>query len=158
MLESRKLLWIYAERFYPRQKRRALYTHARGSPVDAPNPAIALPQNAHDLVTSSMIGPGGGAWYRAVIQGADGLSYNSSDVFRTLLGSVISRFVYAPILRNSASGTSSDLPRERTTARSIKFSSSRMFPGQSQVASAFVAAAGIASMFFRICLDSFCAK
>jgi hypothetical protein len=111
--KSRKLLWIYAELSYPRQKRRALDTHARGSPVDAPNPAIALPQNAHDLVTSSMIGSGGGAWYRAVIQGADGLSYNSSDVFCTPLGSLISRFVYAQ-LRNSPA-----VPRATCRARGL---------------------------------------
>ena len=35
-------------------------------------------------------------------------------------------------LRSSASGASSDLPRVRITARSMKFSSSRTLPGQSQ--------------------------
>jgi len=61
-------------------------------------------------------------------------------------------------LRNSGVGTSSDLPRVRITARSTKFSSSRMFPGQSQFVRAFIAAAGIVSMCFCIRPASFWTK
>src|SRR5258708_7429626 len=61
-------------------------------------------------------------------------------------------------LRNSVIGTSSDLPRVRITARSTKFSSSRMFPGHSQFVRVFIADAGIVSMCFCIRLANFWTK
>src|SRR6266481_784339 len=50
-------------------------------------------------------------------------------------------------LCSSSSGASNDMPRVRITARSTKFSSSLMFPGQSQAVSPFIIAAGIAAIF-----------
>ena len=55
-------------------------------------------------------------------------------------------------LRNSVIGTSSDLPRVRITASSTKFSSSRTFPGHSQLVRVFIAADGIVLMCFCISL------
>src|SRR5437016_1331637 len=59
------------------------------------------------------------------------------------------------VFRSSASGASSDLPLVRITARSMKFSSSRILPGQSQVLSPFITAVGIASIGFCISLANF---
>ena len=59
---------------------------------------------------------------------------------------------------SSASGASSDLPLVRSTARSMKFSSSRILPGQSQVLSPFITAVGIASIGFCISLANFWTK
>ena len=58
-------------------------------------------------------------------------------------------------LRSSPRGASSDLPRVRITARSTKFSSSRMFPGQSQAVRPFITDTGTDSMRFCICLAHF---
>jgi len=44
------------------------------------------------------------------------------------------------VFRSSVSGTSSALPRVRMTARSMKFSNSRIFPGHSQAVSPFITA------------------
>ena len=63
-----------------------------------------------------------------------------------------------PLLPSSPIGTSSAEPRVKITERSMKFSSSRMFPGQSQLESFFMAAAGIDSICFSIRRPYFWAK
>src|SRR6267378_3548334 len=62
------------------------------------------------------------------------------------------------VFRNSVSGTSSALPRVRMTARSMKFSNSRIFPGHSQAVSPFITAEGTDSICFCICFANFCTK
>lgn len=59
---------------------------------------------------------------------------------------------------NSGSVTSRSGPRERITARSITFSSSRTFPGQLYSDSAIRVLAGIDSMGFRKRVAKFCAN
>ena len=59
---------------------------------------------------------------------------------------------------SSAIGASSYLPRVRITARSTKFSSSRIFPGQCQPFKAFITAAGTLSIRFCICFANLSTK
>src|SRR5258708_7682537 len=59
--------------------------------------------------------------------------------------------VVLPLLLSSPIGACSDVPWVRITERSMKFSSSRIFPGQCQLESFLMAAAGIdsISLFIR---------
>jgi hypothetical protein len=59
---------------------------------------------------------------------------------------------------SSSNGTCSAEPRVKMTERSIMFSSSRMFPGQLQAASFFIAGAGIVWMALFIRRLYFCVK
>src|SRR5580704_3732560 len=62
------------------------------------------------------------------------------------------------VFRSSARGASSERPLVNSTARSMKFSSSRILPGQSQVVSPFITDTGTASIRFCISLAHFWTK
>ena len=66
--------------------------------------------------------------------------------------------VVFPLLVRPEIGTCSSVPWVRITERSMKFSSSRMFPGQCQLESFFMAWVGTDSIFLFIRRAYFCAK
>src|SRR5215469_4310541 len=59
---------------------------------------------------------------------------------------------------SSETGISSSSPRERMTARSIKFANSLMFPFHGQLVSISIARLGMDFICLRICLDAFDTK
>ena len=77
---------------------------------------------------------------------------------RSLESGSLATDLWAEPLPKSATGTSRAEPRVRITARSIRFSSSRIFPGQCQRVSFFILAAGTDSISFSMRRAYFWAK
>jgi hypothetical protein len=77
---------------------------------------------------------------------------------RSLAATVRDRGIAEPLLFSSPTGTCSTGPWVRITERSMKFSSSRMLPGQDQLDSFFSAAAGMDFMSFSMRWPYFCEK
>src|SRR5580700_8417039 len=97
------------------------------------------------------------------------LAYSSATLVLTLRESVLSSGTSLSsckrsgestllVFRSSARGASSERPLVKRTARSMKFSSSRILPGQSQVVSPFITDTGTVSIRFCISLAQFWTK
>ena len=146
-----KLLCVDAEFFHSREESRAVHSQARGSTISTTHASLACGKRPYDLI--ALLSCDIPQQPVFVISPVGIFSRSASVPVRTTWV-VFSAFVF----RSSPSGASSELPRVRITARSMKFSSSRIFPGQSQAVSPFITAVGIASIFFCICFENFCTK
>ena len=120
------LLRVDTEFFHSRKESRAVHSQARGSTVGAAHAPLARSQCPYDLIALPSF---------IFVSSATFVIWRicsfSSDWFNFVQVSTHECFRIG--FRSSASGASSDLPLVRITARSMKFSSSRILPGQSQV-------------------------
>ena len=155
MLISGILSGVDAELLDAGKKGGAIHAHPCGSSLSAANPSLTFGECTHDLLALLLVMIVGDVFLPSKALMVS-FTIREMSSLRCGSGACVGSSVFN--LRSSASGASSDLPRVRITARSMKFSSSRMFPGHSQAVSLFITAAGTPSIFFCICFANFWTK